>query len=332
MSIRVLRPAALAALPFAAVALAAPAAAFAQAGATFTYRVQSSGATREAHTHGAAAPDMLATVRMAGGNARVDFRAGGMATTKPGAYVVIRGAERQFVLVNAQDRQAMVMSADGLGSGLGALTNNGLVKMTMRDPRFAYEDLGAGDRILGYPTRHVRVRSGSTMEVRVLGRTQRSTDSSTTELWIAQRPAGLDAEALGGWGRSFGGGVRRTNPELDLQMADYQRRYGDGLALRTLAISHQADDRGRARVDTIQSEVTELTRGRIDPAVFAVPADYQTVDTRQMATAIDSARRANGDTGSLGDAMRKAANESVRDNATAGVKDAVGGLFRRRRP
>ena len=326
MSIRALRSAALTTL-----LLAAPAVVSAQAGATFSYRIQSSGATPEARG-AAGAGDALATVRMAGANVRVDFQAGGLATARPGSYMLVRGAEQQFVLVNTRDRQAMVMSADGLGSGFGALTNNGLVKMTMRDPHFAFEDLGAGERVLGYPTRRVRVHNSSTMEVRVLGRTQRSIDSSTSELWIAQRPAGLDAAALAGWARAFGGGVRRTNPELELQTADYQRRYGDGLALRTVVVSRHADDRGRVRVDTVRSEVTELTRGRIDPAVFAVPADYQTLDTRQVAAAVDSARRANGDTGSLGGAMRKAANESVRDNATASVKSAVGGLFRRRRP
>lgn len=317
-------------------AAVAPTRTAAQAGgATFTYRVQSSAAARAAdgrRAGSAPSPDMLATVRMAGGNVRIDFREGGLPMTQNGGYLLLRGAEQQFIIVNARDRQAMVMGADGMGAGLGALTNNALVKMTMRDPRFSYEDLGAGERILGLPTRHVRVRNASTVEVRVFGRTDRSSESSVTETWIAARPAGLDAAAVQGWSHAFGAGLRRTNAELAAQMADYERQYGDGIALRSVGVSQSTDGKGVARTDTVRMEVTDLTRGRIDPAVFAVPAGYQTVDLGQVATAIDSARRARGDTGSLGDAMKKAANESIKDNATASVKGAIGGMFRRRRP
>lgn len=253
--------------------------------------------------------------------------------------MIVRGAERQLVVVDPQERQALVMSADGLGAGMGSLTNNALVKMTVRDPRFAFEDLGAGERVLGYATRRVRVRSGSTIEVRVLGRTQRVSDSSTTEYWIAQRPAGFDVAALSAWGRSFGRGLVRTNPELQAQMADYERRFGDGLALRTVGVSYQIDQNGRATVDTVRSEVTELARWRVDPSAFAMPAGYQVTDVTQAvaaagaaSAAADSGRRAGRDTGSLGGAMKKAADESVRGNATDAVKRGIGGLFRGKRP
>lgn len=320
-----------------AVAALPPRGTAAQAGgATFTYRVQSTASARAAadakRPGGTPAPDMLATVRMAGPNARIDFREGGLPMTTSGGYMLVRGADRQFVIVNVKDRQAMLLGADGLGAGLGALTNNALVKMTMRDPRFSFEELGPGERILGMPTRRVRVHDASTMEMRVLGRTNRSTSSTVTETWIAARPAGLDAAAVQGWSRAFGAGLRRTNAELAAQMADYERKYGDGIALRSVGVTESTDDKGRARTDTVRMEVTDLTRGRLDPALFDVPAGYETVDMGQMVAAVDSARRARGDTGSLGDAMKKAANESIKENATESVKGAIGGMFRRRRP
>jgi hypothetical protein len=67
-----------------------------------------------------------ATVRMSGPNARLDFPTA-MPLLGPGGYMLIRGADQQLVMVNARDRQATVMAADALGSGLGALTNNALV-------------------------------------------------------------------------------------------------------------------------------------------------------------------------------------------------------------
>lgn len=308
------------AVPF-VVAFTAARAPFAD-GLTFTYRVQSTAATERAQAQDrtAPSPSMLGTVRMSGANARLDFREGGTPMTQGGGYILIRGADQQLVFVSAKDKQAMVVSADAMGSGFGALTNNALVKITVRDPHFTYEDLGPGDRILGYPTRHVRLHTGSTMETRVLGRTRTSTDSSVSEQWIAQRPAGIDAAAMTGWSKAFGMGVQRTNPELAQLMTDYRRKYGDGLALRTVSYATRADDRGQVRTDTVRMEVTELSRGAIDPSVFEIPADYKTVDMRQMAAAADSARRAGGDTASAGDKPADA------------VRKGLGGLLRRGRP
>jgi hypothetical protein len=300
---------------------------------TFSYRVQSAAAARaDAAGQQAPAANMLATVRMSGGNGRIDMREGVMPMTGPGGYILLRGAEQRLVLVNPQERRAILLSADALGAGTGALTNNALVKVSMRAPTFAFEELGPGERLLSQPTRRVRIRTGGTTEVRVLGRTSRSTESTVTEAWIAPRPAGVDAAALRAWGRSFGSGLRRTNPELAAQMADYEARYGDGLTLRSVAVTQSTDDKGQVRIDTVRVEVTDLARGRVDPALFQVPAGYETADVAQMAASVDSSRRASGDTGSLGDALKKAADESIRDNATAGVKNAIGGMFRRRRP
>ena len=334
-------PLVLALLVTAAATLAAAPVAHAQ-DLTFTYRAQSTAARAAQRDRNAApSPNMLATVRMSGANARVDVREGTIPMARNGAYVLLRGADQQMVVVNPRDRQAIVLSADALGAGLGSLTNNALVKVTVREPRFAFEELGPGERILGQPTRRVRIQSGSTLEMRVLGRTSRSSESTVVDAWVAPRPAGLDPAALRGWSRSLGGGVRRTNAELASQMTDYDRRYGDGLALRSIVVMQQTDDKGHVTVDTVRTEITEMSRGRVDPALFAVPTDYQTVDMAQVAgaagAAMDSARRANGgapggDTGSLGGAMRKAADESIKENATQSVKNAIGGMFRRRRP
>ena len=318
------------------LALAAPPATAAD-GITFTYRVQSTASARaHGEERGAPSPNMVATVRMNATNARLDFREGGMPMTQNGGYIVIRGAEQQLVFVNTKDRQAMIIGADGLGSGFGSLTNNAMLKMTVRDPKFSFEELGPGERILGYATRRVRLHTGSTMEMRMLGRTTRTSDSSVSEQWIASRPAGIDPGAMAAWSKSFGMGLQRTNPEMAQMMTDYRRKYGDGFALRTVSYVANTDDRGRVRNDTIRMEVVELTRGAIDPSLFDVPAGYQTVDMRQLAagmtSAIDSARRANGDTGSLGDAMKKGAADGAAQSAADKAKSALGGLFGRRRP
>jgi hypothetical protein len=324
------RTAGLAAL--AAVAVGAPPLApraAAQDGVTFTYRVQSTAGERRDQP----SPSILATVRLAGPNARMDFREGSMPMTREGGYIIIRGAEKSLVMVNTKEKKAMVIGVEGLGTAAGAMTNNALVKVSTRDQRFAFEDLGAGERILGHPTRRVKLSWGGQTEIRVLGKRNTNTESSTGEAWIATEVKGVDAEALRGWSRAFGAGVRRTNPDLVREMEEFDRRFGTGLALRSVVVSTNTDDKGKATTDTLRMEVTDLSRARLDASLFEVPKDYEVVDTRQMAAALDSARQASGmDTVDMGKAAKDAAKESGKDAAKDAVKGALGGLLRRKKP
>jgi hypothetical protein len=99
-----------------------------------------------------------------------------------------------------------------------------------------------------------------------------------------------------------------------------------------VTVAQQTDDEGRSRTDTVRLEMTELSHRRVDPNVFQVPVGYESVDMVQLATAVDCARRARGDTGSLGDAPQRAADGGVEENATESVKNAIGGMIKRRRP
>jgi hypothetical protein len=172
------------------------------------------------------------------------------------------------------------------------MTNNALVRVSTRDQRFAFEDLGAGERILGHPTRRVKMSWGGATEMRVLGRKTTTTESSAAEAWVATKVAGIDGEALRGWSKAFGAGVRQTNPDLARQMGDYEARFGSGLVLRNVVVSTSTDDKGKSATDTVRMEVTELSRARLDASLFEVPKDYAVADMRQMGGALDSLRRA----------------------------------------
>ena len=315
-----------------AVALAAPplaGPAAAQDGVTFTYRVQSSTrGTREEPS-----PAMLATVRVAGPNARMDFREGGAPGVKDGGYVLLRGAEKTMVIVSPKDKAAMVVGVEGLGAGAGAMTNNAVVKVSMRDAKFDFEEVGAGERILGLPTRHVRMRWSGATDVRVLGRTTSTTEANVGEAWIATSVAGVSAEALGAWSRAFGAGLRRSNPDLARQMEDYNNRFGNGLALRNVVVSTRTDDKGKVTVDTTRMEITELAKGRIDPSLLDIPPGYEIADMRQVAAAMDSSRKASGlDTVDAGKVMKDGAKDAGTDAALDAVKGKLGGFLRKKKP
>ena len=327
-----------------ALAVAAPAGA--QQGVTFTYEVHSTTASREAKAQGSTAPFMAMTVSAAGPNMRIEFRQGaeGVPMMKPGSYMLIRGEDKTFAIVNPEQKAAVTVNGEGFGGGegmgvgAGRATNNAVVKVSQKDSKFDWEDLGAGEKILGIPTRHVRVKSSGTSEVRVLGKTQTSTDEGTADIWIATKVPNIDASALRAWSNSFGRGLRRTNPGLvDPRAEEYQQKFGEGLALRTVMVVNGTDDKGRARTDTLRAEITELKNAKFDASQFEIPKDYQTVDMRGVAKSLDSAFKASGmDTLNAGKVVKDAAKEAGKDAAKEAGKDAVknalGGFLHRKKP
>jgi hypothetical protein len=115
----------------------------------------------------------------------------------------------------------------------------------------------------------------------------------------------------------------RTNPELAAQMAEYERGYGDRLTLRSVTVPRSTDGKGRVVLDTPRGEVTEMSRGRLDPALIQLPAGVEIADVGQTAAAPDTSRRA-------GDASAEATSDEA--NAQGAVRNAVGGMLRRSRP
>jgi len=334
-------------LALAASALAASTAR-AQQGITFTY--QMSGTAHDAKTHSGAPEVMAMTVRAAGSNMRIEFREGGqgIAMMKPGGYMLLRGADKTFAIVNPTEKTAVTMSGEGLGGmGFGAqgasargsrAPDKAVVEVSDKPSTFDWEDLGAGEKILGMPTRHVRLHGTSTSDTKAGGRSRPTTDEGTAEMWIATRIPGVDAEALRAWSNSFGRSLR-SNSELAAtpRGAEFVREFGAGMPLRTIIYATGTDEKGRVRTDTARMEITELTPGKIDPSMFQIPADYKTVDMRGVAKSLDSAFKASGmDTLNAGkivkDGAKDAAKDAGKDAAKDAVKNVLGGFLHRKKP
>lgn len=292
-------------------------------GVTFTYRVTSSSSdkrTREAR-------NMLSTVRVQDGNIRMDYVEGVTPLGGKGGYVLVKGDAGQFIIVNPQDKQAIIMGADAFGSGVGALMNNPMLKMTMSNVTFRFKDMGAGEPILGYQTRKVRTWYTSTMELKAMMMPdQKITTSDSSDQWIAQG-MGLGPQDMERWARSFAAGVKATNPELEAEMKKYANAYArSGIALRTVTWSTQTDKKGKVVADTLSTEVTDIKTGAIDASMFEIPKGYEVVDMgKVMADAMaaaDSAKTAEGKDG-------KKAEE--KGSASDAIKQGLGGLLRKKK-
>jgi ribosomal protein L12E/L44/L45/RPP1/RPP2 len=227
----------------------------------------------------------------------------------------------------------MIMGAEVFGSGVGALMNNPMFKMTLSGQSFRFQDMGAGEAILGYKTRKVRTFYTSTMETKVLMMNNKITSTDTSDQWIATGVK-LDPQNFERWSKAFGSGVKSTNPELAAQMAKYQSEYGrSGIALKTITYSTQVDKKGKVTVDTMTMDVTELQSGAIDAAVFEVPSGYKVTD---MSQAIASAKASMDSAAQAGEDKDGKKDDKKKEEKPASAKDALkqglGGMFKKKPP
>lgn len=271
--------------------------------------------------------DMMTSVRMQGGKVRMDYIHGKAPMGQKDGYLLITSNPSQFSIVSDKEKQVMVVDAGMFGSGFGAMLNNPMLKVTVKNAQFSYKDMGAGNVILGYKTRRVRVYSGQDMEMKVIGMTQRSSTSDSSDQWIAQGiSADVDENALMAWGRAFAAGVKATNEELAAEFAKFENEYGKGgMALRSTIWSTHTDNKGKSTESVINTEITKLTKGSIDPSVFAVPSGYKVVDLsasmKSMQTAMDSANQ--GDSTS---------EKGKKPSAGDAIKAGIGGMFKKKPP
>ncbi len=246
-------------------------------GVTFSYRITSSAADRKQRE----ARDLLATVRLQDANIRMDYVEGKNPIGQKNGYTIVQGDKGLFYIVNPKDKQAILMTADGFGSGFGALMNNPMLKMTISNTSFRFRDLGAGEEILGYVTRKVRTYYTSTIEMKMLLINNKTTTSDSSDQWIAK--VDFDPGSLEAWAKSFASGVKSSNPELAADLAKYTNEYGrTGMALRSVTWSTQTDKKGKVTADTLTMEVTDIKTGALDASLFKVPDGFEVLDMSKL--------------------------------------------------
>jgi len=301
--------------------LPSPPAAMRATGATFKYRITSTSSDKRMRE----ARALYADVRLQDGNIRMDYLEGMTPMGQKNGFVIVQGGTGKFIVASPQDKQAMVMTAEGFGSGLGALMNNPMLKMTVSNSSFRFKDMGAGEPLLGYKTRRVRTWYTSTMELKAtMMPDQKVVTTDSSDQWIA---TGVDLGSpknVEQWARAFASGVKASNPELEAELRKYTAEYGNaGLALKSITWSTQTDKNGKVVADTVTMDVTELKTGDIDPTVFEIPANYQVTDlTRMMAgmsESMDSARAASG-------------GKEEKPSAKDALKKGLGGLLKKKPP
>ena len=214
---------------------------------------------------------IVGTVREDGRNARIDFdnRQSG-----DREYMLVR--DGQLVVVQPEDREYSVMEDSTFeriaGVGLEAASDVGVVRFRVQDARITPERLGPGDSIAGLPTRRVRLTEEFSVEVRAFGmRGDAVRMRVVTDYWVTAEPLLVHNPLIEMLSR-LGSVLGQSDPAFVRQQVAARRALLPGTPLRIVVTTWTSDrdehDRG-PEVQTI--EISDLTRTRVDPAIFRIP-------------------------------------------------------------
>jgi hypothetical protein len=221
-----------------------------------------------------------------------------------GIFQIINAADSTMTMVMPTNHMATVMNVGGMMAGREVVP-----KIVPHVTKSQVEDLGAGEKILGHLTRHVRVTTEGTVDVTLGARRCTGSTNSVSEMWIAP-----DIDMLAASDATMS--VLRDAMGMEEASRPEARASGipAGTTLRSISKSTRVNAKGKPITVTTTTEFVELSHGPLDPSLFAVPSDYQVMDMRKMmaqmpAGMLDSALESG--TQQSGSAMLKAlCNES----------------------
>lgn len=217
---------------------------------------------------------VVGAVREDGRDARIDFddrrrRDHEFLLVRDGKLIAVHPDDGEYSIVDDSTFERIA------GVGLQAAADVGVVRFRVRDARIIPERLGRGDSVAGLPTRRVRLTEEFSVEVRAFGiradavRMRVVTDYSVTaEPLLVHNPL---IEMLSRLGSVLG----QSDPAFARQQSAARRALLTGTPLKVVVTTwtSAADEHGRGpEVQTI--EVSDLTRTRVDPAIFRIPEGF----------------------------------------------------------
>jgi hypothetical protein len=211
------------------------------------------------------------TVRVNGGRARVDV------DDRDGddQYLLVSGDGEVVTVVKPRERSYTIFNADDFAhvASLGIRAAGKAVTMKLRDSHFETERLGAGEKIAGRATQHVRVTERWTMDVGAMGFTTPLRETVELEYYfdptlkLARNPLmEIVASAMTV--------LPSTDPDFAARADSVRHSLVRGTPLRTVITEHE--DNGRESRTVL--EVTRIGSARVEEAELKIPAGYTRKD------------------------------------------------------
>jgi hypothetical protein len=240
-----------------------------------------------------------------------------------GTYFIVKDAGQQMLLVSPNDKTYMKWDIANMFAGMSKVVNavGGLVKMNMSDIKIAAEDLGSGESVQGYPTRHYRMVQNYTMSASMFGKKSISKIESTVDYYFAPslriaNPFVSNSQQMAMMSQLD----MFNNPDYKSQMSSALAKLPkNGVPLKTVTTQVSTDEKGKQETSTTVMEMVNFKASNIPASAFAIPSDYKMIEMANL-----NASLAAGGNGKSGDPNKPGYNaDSVGAAAKAGAKEAV---------
>jgi len=258
-----------------------------------------------------------------------------------GTYFVVKKGD--MYLVNPAEKSYMKWDMASMFAGMGKVVNavGGLVKMQMSDIAISAQDMGAGETVQGYATRHVQMVQNYTMTASIFGRKSKTRSETKTDYYFAPslrvaNPFVTNSEQMAMISQLD----MFNNPDYKSQMsAALAKIPKNGVPLKTVTTAVNTDEKGKAETSVTTMEMINFQKSNIPSSAFAIPSDYKMVEMPNLNSALANGDANNGNTkeslnaDSLAAAAKAGAKEgvkdAVKDEAKAAATKKLKGIFKR---
>lgn len=262
-----------------------------------------------------------------------------------GTYFIVKDAGKEIYLVSPPDKTYMKWDIANMFAGMSKLVNavGGLVKMQMSDITIKTEDLGAGETVQGFPTRHYRMVQNFTMSTSVLGRKSVSKSESTTDYYFSPsiriaNPFVSNSQQMAMMSQLdvF------NNPDYKSQLSAATAKLPqNGVPLKTVGTQVNTDEKGKQEKITTVMEMLNFQKANVPASTFALPSDYKMIEMPDLNAGMSA--KGSGNSGarkrdSAAASVKEGAKEGMEEDAKDAAKDAAAdatnklkGLFRRKK-
>jgi hypothetical protein len=244
-----------------------------------------------------------------------------------GSYFIVKDGGQVMYLVDPNQKQYMKWDMASMLAGMSKVVNavGGLVKMQMSDIKIDAQDLGAGETVQGYPTRHIRMIQNYTMSASVFGKKSVSRSEATTDYYFA--PSLKIANPFVGNSQQMAMMSQFdmfNNPDYKSQMAAAQAKLPkNGVPLKMVTTTTTTDEKGKAETSTAVMEMVNFKAANIPASAFEIPSGYTEIQMPSLNAAMSANGGANGANGATAQNQPGYNADSVAKAAKSGAKEAV---------
>ncbi len=249
-----------------------------------------------------------------------------------GSYFIMHDGGKEMLLVVPSEKQYMKWDLMSMMAGMGKVVNavGGLVKLQMSDVSIDAQDLGAGETVQGYPTRHIRMTQKYTVSASMFGKQSKTRSEATTDYYFAPslriaNPFVSNSQSMAMMNQFD----MFKNSDYQSQLAAAQAKLPkNGVPLKTVTTTVSTDEKGKQETSTTVMEMVNFKSANIPKSEFTVPSDYKMVEMPNLNAATADANAPNGpsvNADSVSAAAKAGAKDAAKDAAKqAGIKKLKG--------